>query len=201
MQERNGLRKGQLRKRVRKLNSAEFQSLALKTEASVSPEVFERFEDVAGRVTFLLRQVSDIAAEADKLKKFVFYGKGHGYSTDLEEEPAVFLRMEEDLRIVHGLLGLVSEIGELIDVHEAYWDGHVGAIDVVNVVEEIGDLGWYSAVMCSTAGSDLGVAYSAVIDKLSERYPDKFSERDALERNVESERRILESRIDGNGLF
>jgi len=182
------------------MDATKFQELALRTECPVDPCIVERFEDVAGRLMFLVRQVSEFAAEADKLKKYIFYGKGE-FGADLEEEPSVILRVEEDLRAVHGILGLISEVGEVIDVHNAYWDGHVPTVDAVNVLEECGDIGWYSAVMASTAGSDLGVAYEAVIDKLAERYPDRFSEQCALERNLEAERRRLEFKIDGDGTF
>lgn len=182
------------------MDAAKFQELALRTERPIDSDVVERFEDVAGRAMFLFRQVSEIAQEADRLKKFIYYGKG-GYSSDLDEEPGAILRAEEDLRMVHGILGLVSEIGEVIDCHQSYWDGHVEAIDCVGVLEELGDIGWYCGQLASAAGSDLGVSYEAVIDKLSERYPDCFSEQRALERNIEAERRRLESKIDGEGSF
>lgn len=180
------------------MKASDFQKLCLRTEKQVDSEVVERFEDVAGKVLLLMRQLAGWAQEADELKKYIFYGKGAVEPDDLDEDPATVIQAEEDLRVIHGLLGVISESGELIDVYMDYWQGHSEALDVINVVEEVGDIGWYCSVLADSAGSTLGTAFEACIDKLSERYPEKFSEQSALVRDLESERRALESRIDGN---
>lgn len=180
------------------MKASDFQQLCLRTERQIDSEVEERFEDVAGRVLLLMRQLAGWASEADELKKYIFYGKGNMQPDDLDEDPATVIAAEEDLRVVHGILGLVSEVGELIDVYMDYWQGESEALDVINVVEEVGDLGWYCSVLVDSAGSTLGTAFDACIDKLSERYPDRFSEQSALERNLDKERQALEGRIDGS---
>lgn len=182
------------------MKADDFQRLCLRTEAPITESVIWRFEEVAGSVFSLLSEMSELSTQANELKRYVFYGKG-SVGEDCEVAPDVVLRMEDDLRAVHGLLGLASEIGEMIDVHRAYYDGTVPAVDFVNVLEECGDMGWYASVLADTSGSNLADAYEAVIDKLSERYPEKFTEQAALERNLEIERRALESRIDGENLF
>lgn len=93
---------------------------------------------------------------------------------------------------LHMLLGIVSEAGELVDVFKkniAYGK----EIDWVNVKEEIGDLMWYIVGFCNINGWDLNQILETNSAKLKERYPDKFSEDKALNRNLDAERKVLET--------
>jgi len=95
-------------------------------------------------------------------------------------------------RIEHAVMGIVTEAGELMDaVKKTKIYGK--ELDTVNLIEEAGDLMWYLAIL----SDDLGVSFEEIwqknIAKLRKRYPEKYSDELALNRDVESERKILES--------
>jgi NTP pyrophosphatase (non-canonical NTP hydrolase) len=97
------------------------------------------------------------------------------------------------IRLLHGALGLVTESGEFADVlkkHIFYGK----PIDEVNLSEEVGDLFWYCAIIADALGEDFGDIMARNVAKLRARYPDKFTEYDALHRYVDAERTILETR-------
>ncbi|KGM36200.1 hypothetical protein P409_00240 [Inquilinus limosus MP06] len=99
---------------------------------------------------------------------------------------------EGDVDLLHGVVGLATELGELITplVNEWMKDEE---IDRVNLVEEIGDLLWYQALVLKVLGSDFATASDKVVNKLRIRYPEKFTEDQALNRNLEEERAVLEA--------
>ncbi len=63
---------------------------------------------------------------------------------------------------------------------------------VVNVGEEIADIMWYISNLCRIKGIDLEEMMQRNIDKLKARYPEKFNQDKALNRNLDVERNILE---------
>ncbi len=70
-------------------------------------------------------------------------------STDLEPIKA---RIDDRMiRLLHGGLGLSSELAELVD---AFADPKDDIIDWVNIAEESGDLFWYISVIVNTLGFD-----------------------------------------------
>lgn len=99
----------------------------------------------------------------------------------------------EDL--LHSVLGLTTETGELantIKVHFAYKNKE-DKLDIVNIVEEFGDLLWYIAIGLNSVGSSIDEAMEKNIAKLSARYKSgKFSADDALRRDLHKERSVLE---------
>lgn len=93
---------------------------------------------------------------------------------------------------VHMILGFVTESAEVADVYKKYI-AYKKELDLVNVKEELGDLLWYIANMCNMHGWDLRDIMQTNIDKLKARYPEKFTEQHALNRDLNKERSILES--------
>jgi NTP pyrophosphatase (non-canonical NTP hydrolase) len=92
---------------------------------------------------------------------------------------------------IHMILGMQTEVAELADAfkkHLAYGK----PVDWVNVEEELGDLMWYIANFCNINDIDLEQVMQINIDKLRARYPEKFTQENALNRNLEAERKILE---------
>ena len=92
---------------------------------------------------------------------------------------------------LHMTLGLVTEAAEIADVYKrkiAYGK----EVDEVNVKEELGDLMFYVANMCNINGWDLRGILDTNIRKLQVRYPEKFSNESALNRNLDAERIELE---------
>ena len=102
-----------------------------------------------------------------------------------------------NLRLLHGILGMVTEIGEFADQIKRHI--FYGApIDWTNLNEEIGDQMWYIALLSDIidieSGSDLATACQKNIAKLQKRFPEKFRNFDAVNRNLDAEREVLEKR-------
>ena len=96
-------------------------------------------------------------------------------------------RLMDDM---HMILGMQTEVAELADVfkrHIAYGK----EIDLINVKEELGDALWYIANMCTLHGWDLRDIMDINIAKLQSRYPEKFTQDKALNRDLIEERRVL----------
>jgi NTP pyrophosphatase (non-canonical NTP hydrolase) len=89
------------------------------------------------------------------------------------------------------VLGMQTEAAEIADVYKKAL-AYKKPIDFVNVKEELGDLMWYIANMCNIHGWNMEDILDTNIAKLEARYPEKFTEENALNRNLEKERDILE---------
>lgn len=98
-----------------------------------------------------------------------------------------------DLNLLHAAMGISTEAGELMDAfkRKIFYGKD---LDVVNVKEEIGDLMWYVAILLRELDLNFEDVLQVNIDKLKARFPDKFTEVDALNRDLEKERRILEGK-------
>lgn len=114
--------------------------------------------------------------------------------TDLMSYEPMYERLGsvKAMRLLHAGMGLCTESGEFVDMlkkHILYGKD----LDEVNLAEEIGDIFWYAALACD----ELGVSFESVmqknIEKLRARYPNKFTEHDAIHRDLDKERKILES--------
>lgn len=93
--------------------------------------------------------------------------------------------------IIHAGLGLATEAGEFLDVLKKK-HAYSKPIDTVNLREEVGDLLWYCALACRGLDTTLEAVAATNIAKLRARYPEKFTEEAALNRNLTTERQILE---------
>ena len=93
---------------------------------------------------------------------------------------------------IHMVLGMQTEAAEIADAYKKTI-AYKKELDLVNVKEELGDLLWYIANLCNMHGWDLRDIMQTNIDKLKARYPEKFTEENALNRNLDKERAILES--------
>ena len=93
--------------------------------------------------------------------------------------------------IVHMLFGMNTEVGELTDIFKKFI-AYGKEVDAVNVVEELGDIMYYVASFCRIYGVPLSEVLARNIAKLETRYPEKFDEEHANNRNLEVERAILE---------
>ena len=99
---------------------------------------------------------------------------------------------EEQKRLTHAGLGLCTEAAELADaVKKHIFYGK--PLDKVNLIEEIGDILWYSAIVLDACQSSFDDAMDRNIGKLRKRYPQGiFSASKAIHRDVEAERVVLE---------
>lgn len=116
--------------------------------------------------------------------------------TDLQDkyDPVIDrISNKQAARLVHALLGIGSESGELQDQlkrHLVYGK----ELDIVNLKEELGDLMWYCALALDEIGSSFDEVMAMNIAKLRARYPAGFTEDKALNRDVEAERRVMETK-------
>ncbi len=95
------------------------------------------------------------------------------------------------IRLLHGGMGLATESAELVDALKKHLF-YGKPLDRTNLVEEMGDLFWYCAILADA----LDVSFQEVMDKniakLKARYGDKFTSHAALNRNLDKERTTLE---------
>jgi len=113
--------------------------------------------------------------------------------TESNNFSAIGGRMKEEgtIRLMHGAIGLTTEAGEFIDAlkkHVFYGK----ELDRVNLAEEMGDLFWYLAIIADELKIDFESVMKTNIEKLKARYGEKFCEDKAENRNLQTERSILE---------
>jgi hypothetical protein len=120
---------------------------------------------------------------------------------------------KQKMRMLHALLGLVSEVGEITDQFKKHFF-YGKPLDLVNLQEELGDTDWYHPVMIDAVNTLLALGWddqqaanidgdashiktwSQILqqnfDKLYARYGEKFTEYAAEHRDLATERQILE---------
>lgn len=109
----------------------------------------------------------------------------------IRTESAVFNMESGDDRLLHSGIGIATESGEFLDAlkkHIFYGK----PLDRTNLKEELGDLLWYVAIACDELGATFEELQEVNIAKLTARYPEKFSLERAENRDLETERKILE---------
>ena len=84
-------------------------------------------------------------------------------------------------KLQEGALGLCGEAGEVADyIKKAIYQGHVMKTD--RLVEEIGDVLWYAALLADAAGVGLDEVAQANVDKLWKRFPEGFDSQRSVNR-------------------
>lgn len=134
----------------------------------------------------------------DDLKKHIYYGKQIDWIDQIYEaipnrEIQKFNQREAD--IIHAIVGIATEATELLEA--LFKMLTTGEFDEVNGIEENGDLMWYQALLLRTLKSSFEQSGAINIDKLYERFPDKFDGDKAIFRDVKKERELLEQRVQG----
>ncbi len=138
-----------------------------------------------------LQQAIAMGQQVDAVKKSLFYGKPLAAT-----HPALVLQGSDlpasglNPDVLHAALGLYTEATELLEACLAVMQG--GVLDEVNAFEECGDAEWYLAMLYRALGRTPEEAKAANIAKLKARYPDQFATQQAVKRDLESERRVLE---------
>jgi len=81
--------------------------------------------------------------------------------------------MDVYAQLQEGALGLCGEAGEVADyIKKGIYQGHVMKTD--RLVEELGDVLWYAALLADAAGVGLDEVAQANVDKLWKRFPEGF---------------------------
>ena len=89
------------------------------------------------------------------------------------------------------MLGCVTESAEIAEHVRDVLTGEMPQ-DGVNLKEEFGDVLWYVALGLRFLQTDFGETFETNIAKLRARFPDKFTEAAAIDRDVAAERSLLE---------
>jgi NTP pyrophosphatase (non-canonical NTP hydrolase) len=94
-------------------------------------------------------------------------------------------------RIEHSIIGIVTEAGEIMDaIKRAKIYGN--KLDRIHLIEELGDLMWYIALLTDELKTSFEEIWDKNIRKLKVRYPEKFTEKKANNRDLQKERHELE---------
>ena len=165
-----------------------YEKLAMRTNShSFYPYVFKN--------SFLtdLRSAIESSKEMDGHKRVIFYsGQAEGHhdagssrflSPDFAEDPKVAIE------IIHSIVGILTESGELAEALEAAITEK--KINRTNIIEEMGDLLWYIALLCNAMHTTIEEVGAINIGKLAVRYPEKFDPERAHERDLVAEEKML----------
>lgn len=154
----------------------------------------QQFVDI---IVMAIKALQDL----DVLKKTLFYGKLNPLIRPVNgPNDCNTLRMEAlsdspfvGIDILHSIIGKATESGEQL---EALFDAAVYGkpFDIPNAIEEVGDGQWYDAILANALDFTFEDAQRINIAKLRQRYPDKFTAFDAINRDLPAERKILEQK-------
>jgi len=109
-------------------------------------------------------------------------------------------RAKRMIRLIHAQMGMTTETGEFTDQlkRHIFYDA---PLDTTNLEEEIADWLWYAALALDVIGQPTSTFESLmerVVAKLKKRFPEKFTEHHAVNRELAAERKELEAPT-GNG--
>lgn len=148
-----------------------------------------------------LNDAIDAANKLDQVKKTLFYGRDNNLIADGQKDCVSLADQMGDgngdpRNLIHAIIGIFTEAGEML---EALRDGLNGnGLDPINMNEEVGDLFWYIAILFNDMNNEGSKHYTfeeamrVNIAKLKKRFPNKFEEYAANNRDLIAERDILE---------
>lgn len=177
-----------------------YQTLAERTSATATEEgclpCQQRGQNLAMQQVLLdlLKKATAVGEEADNVKRGIFYGK----ALDLPKTPISYAKIEHlhsltalDIRLLHAGIGMLTEACEFLDALRNHFF-HDRKLDLTNLAEECGDTEWYLAEAMNALGVTMQETLQKNIDKLRVRFPGKFTEENALNRDLDAERAVLE---------
>lgn len=174
------------------MNPREYQEQAERTE---SPEFFGANVE-SDYFDLAIKEAVRALEPLDKIKKSLFYNRGTYPQTHRKlvfQNVQGYGENEITRRIIHGILGIATEAAELLEALDSNISGHAD-YDAINIAEECGDILWYVALLCNAYGHNLDDVMTRNIAKLRSRFPEKFTEFDANNRDLPAERVILEGK-------
>ena len=152
-----------------------YVSEAIKTESLDINEIKKRFTPQLNDLLGTMLQANNYqASNLDLVKKHLFYGKEVNLPglTNTSADSTIYPKTDLSknlIRLLHGVIGVVTEAGEMTEqLYSHMYEGK--KLDEVNIAEEIGDLFWYFAVICDTAGISFESLMDKNIEKLRARY-------------------------------
>lgn len=120
----------------------------------------------------------------------LFMASEEGGTMNINEYQELALRTLKEGKpedhLLHAGMGLCTEAGEVMDALKRTWF-YGKALDKEKLITECGDLLWYLAVMAQSLRISLEEIAKMNISKLRARYPEGFTEHDALNRDLDIE--------------
>lgn len=94
--------------------------------------------------------------------------------------------LSHEERLKNAALGMAGEAGEVVDLVKKYfYQGH--ELDINKVLEELGDVAYYTCLMCLELGIDFPQICYNNMEKLLKRYPDGFDQSRSINRKEDIE--------------
>lgn len=162
---------------------------------TLSPFYYDQLNIHQQNANTHLLNFANAALDLDTLKKKVFYGKGlvdaPFINTDVEYE-----EIKPRLNAYHAMIGIATESGEIVErlIHSIAIDNATGIAlpeltpeHKANLIEEMGDVFWYLALLADSIGISFEEIQKLNIDKLKARFPEKFTQEKAVNRNTKKE--------------
>jgi len=180
----------------------QFKKDALRTESLI--------DDVEANYMVLVELLNafiGVGNMLDQVKKNVFYGKPFDknrflhnmFSANQSLQQLQYNKLDDkqkidiDPRLFHGIIGIATEATEMVEALNTAIHGFE-EVDWVNVAEENGDIAWYQSILMDDLNMNWDGVLHAVIAKLKSRYPDKFTNEEAINRDTDKERKVLEEK-------
>lgn len=183
---------------IQRSEVSDYTSEAQKTNAPITPELLARL--ISNKALSALVSDGLLLVEAttnlELLKKHIFYGKDVSFESPVgildSDRVRRILVNEKMVKLVHGIIGKCTEAGELMQqLLDHLFNGM--DLDEINLVEELGDDFWYNCEILTALGITREEVERRNIAKLKARYPGKFTEEAALNRDLVNERKTLET--------
>lgn len=173
------------------MTPSEYIELASRTNAPTDKAI-ERFNKLNHEeLKKLLEEYVEIGNKLDKVKKAIFYGKNYSEATVGVSQELVNRVDNRKIELFHSILGTATESSELVEAFLKFMNGN--ELDGINVIEEYSDVLWYISIAHKELQVSIESTMEKNINKLRARYPNKFTEEKAINRDLVTERKILES--------
>lgn len=191
------------------MNTEDYKKLVTRTEARI-----EKVKVPEPLYTEALNCLIAAGNILDQIKKHNFYGSEYNLSKykytigELVEQlseavqelkqngylsvppnPVEHVEIPVNTRLYHSMIGNITEATETAEILLDY--SKTGQIDLVHFGEEKFDDQWYLYLGLDEANINYHNMMKVGFDKLKGRYPDKFNQKDAEERDLQVEREIL----------
>lgn len=167
-----------------------YHDAAMRTAAG--PEVFHADNYGCRDLVLALAKYIVAARHLDAAKSALFYGKHKEVVTE-DVSPIIASGGTEGTydfdfitnpQLIHAILGIASEGGEIAEDLLAGLSGELASYDNVN--RESGDIDWFQELLATVTGQSVTDNRVENIDRLVTRYPEAFSGADGIARADEA---------------
>jgi len=137
---------------------------------------------------FLIKQFVELCYQLDNIKSKLFYGKDKikPIPESFYEKLDSFSLDDVDDRLLHSILGISTESGELF---EALLDDE----NRVDLLAESGDIEWFLQIIYRHFETNSDEVRNTNFQKLFKRFGDRFTQDAAIIRDLDAEYKVLKN--------